>query len=66
MQMKNWPQSAAALLWLQLLEGFGFVWTQKSFMVIVCVAVVLGGPQNPTLLLCGFGTAADDAEGKAP
>lgn len=62
----NSPESALALLWRKLLEGFGLLLSQKCFVVVVKVflVVMLKGAQrllmmNPTFPLCGLTAAAD-------
>lgn len=65
----NSPESVSALLWSEVVEGLGFVMSQKSFVVVVVVffVVVLKLAErlfmmNASLPLCGLTVAVDNAE----
>lgn len=65
----NSPESPFALLWGEVVEGFGLILTQKGFMVVVIVFVVVMFKaaerfffMDSTLSLCWFAAAVDDAE----
>lgn len=69
---QNSPQPSPALLWSELLEGFGLVGTQEGFVVVVeaILVIVLQVAEwfffmHAALLLCWFTAAEGDAEEKA-